>query len=83
MHGIPILLQTSFSTTKDAVVDLAGFLGFRVTPLFVVLHACVAGLVHVHEAGENVLDSGTPLFKILDPPLKCDNRMKILSFYNW
>ena len=46
-------------TTVCAVADLGGFLEFRGTPIFVVLRACVAGLVV-----ENVLDSGTP-----HPPL--------------
>ena len=55
---------------KKTVADPGGFLGFRETPLFIVLHACVAGLVHVHERSQNVLGQQTPPFKILDPPLK-------------
>ena len=37
---------------SSSVADPGGFLGFRGTPLFVVLHT---------SAVENVLDSGTPL----------------------
>ena len=37
------------------MADPGGFLGFRETPLFIVLHACVTGLVHVHERSQNVL----------------------------
>jgi hypothetical protein len=57
---------SSSVSPQCAVADpggFLGFLGFRGTPLFVVLCACVASLVRVHEAGENVLDCGTPLSK--------------------
>ena len=46
--------------TKTTLADPGGFLGFRGTPLFVVLRACVAGLVRAHERSKAFLDSGTP-----------------------
>ena len=45
------------------MVDPGGFLGFHGNPLFIVLRACVAGLVQ-----SNVLGQRNPPFKILDLP---------------
>ena len=50
-----------------------GFLGFRGTPLFIVLGTCVAGLVREHEHSQNVLGQQNPSLKILDLPLQCHN----------
>ena len=59
----------------SSVVDPGEFLGFRGTPLFVVLRACVAGLVRVHKRSRkrsgqrNPPPPPPPPFKILDLPL--------------
>ena len=42
---IRLIYSNTFGTATTAVADPGGFLGFRGTPLFVVLRACVAGLM--------------------------------------
>ena len=52
------------------MADPGGFLGFRGTPPFVVLRACVAGLVCAHERSRKRSGERNPSFIILDPPLQ-------------
>ena len=46
---------------EKSVTDPGGFLGFRGTPLFVVLRTCVAGLLRAHERSRNRSRQQRPL----------------------
>ena len=48
-HNNAQMAAIALRTQTTPVVDPGGFLGFCGTPLFVVLRACVAGLVRAHE----------------------------------
>ena len=56
-------------TQVAAVVDPGGFLGFHRTPLFVLVTYVNIASCACTSTVKNIVDSGTPPFKILDPPL--------------
>ena len=61
-NGFSRITACTYYGTRS-VADPGGFLGFRGTPLFVVLCACVAGLVRAHERSRKLT------FWTAEPPL--------------
>ena len=54
-------IETGTITPVISVADPGGFLGFHGIPLFIVLRACVASLVHAPVQSKRFLDNATPL----------------------